>query len=160
MVHGVKVWRGQYHQNWKVGGHGDGGEDAVIPNGTSERDWLVITVPAIEHGLYVIREALAIVKHYAELVRICHGPRICYEIKSVLKFRNTIIPRDYQDAGKELANLGKQHGSTLIRSINLHYHGREHLVRSPVPANVSSSLGRTIPLLRCLIGLAWVESLD
>ena len=84
MVHGVKVWRGQYHQNWKVGGHGDGGEDAVIPNGTSERDWAVIDVPAIEHGLHVIREALAIVKHYAELVGVRHRPRIRHEIKGVL----------------------------------------------------------------------------
>ena len=56
--------------------------------------------------MYVIRVALAIIKHYAELVCICHGPCICHEVKSVLKFRNAVIHSDYQDMGKEAANLG------------------------------------------------------
>ena len=73
MGHGIEVRRGQYHQNWKVGRRG--GEDDVVPNGTSERDWAVVAVPAIEHGLYVSREALAVVNSFRVKSVLDNWPR-------------------------------------------------------------------------------------
>ena len=46
------------------------GEDGVDPNGTSKRDWAVVSVLAIKHGLDMIWIALAVINHDTEFVSV------------------------------------------------------------------------------------------
>ena len=54
--------------------------DAFVPNCARERNWAVITISTVEHGPDVLRKALAVIQHNAELVGVCHRTRVRHEI--------------------------------------------------------------------------------